>query len=299
MPQLRPLRVVQQPNHAVVAVATAQDGAISRRQLLDLGVTPAAIKWWVKTRRLHRIHRGVYALGHPVLSLRGRWIAALLACGPNAVLSHRSAGVAHGLIEDDQRVIDVTTPCGRRRLDGVRVHRGRRIVERVDGLPATTIGDTLADLATVLTDRQLERAVDQAIRDGHHVEPKQRRGMRGAAALAALSRRNRTGHTVTRSELEERFLRAVRAAGLPEPELNVYVDTFLVDAVWREERVIVELDGARYHDQPGARRADRRRDMRLTAAGWRVLRAGWHDLGDLTATLATMLACARSRPPAT
>jgi very-short-patch-repair endonuclease len=272
---------------------------ISRRQLLDVGVPHDAIKWWLRTGRLHRIHRGVYALGHPVLSLRGRWIAALLACGPNSGLSHKSAGVARRLIEDDQRIIDITSTGGRGRLEGVRVHRGRPETERVDGLPVTTVERTLIDLAAVLTDRELERAVDQAIRDGHRVTATARRGMRGAASLAAVNRRNLVGHTVTRSELEERFLRTLRKARLPEPEMNVYVDGFLVDAVWRTPRVIVELDGARYHDQPGARRADRRRDTLLTAAGWRVLRAGWHDVEELTALLATMVTCAPSPPQTT
>jgi very-short-patch-repair endonuclease len=99
--------------------------------------------------------------------------------------------------------------------------------------------------------------------------------------------------------LEERFLRRIRTAGLPDPEMNVYVEGFLVDAVYRELRIVVELDGARYHDQPGVRRADRRRDMLLAAAGWLPLRAGWHDLADLTAALATMLPCAPSPPPTT
>src|ERR1044071_4823243 len=102
--------------HAVVRVATAQEGVIARWQLFDLGVRRGAIDWWLQTGRLHRIHRGVYALGHPVLSLRGRWIAALLACGEGSALSHLSAGVARGLVEDEQRVIDVTSPRRRGRL---------------------------------------------------------------------------------------------------------------------------------------------------------------------------------------
>jgi very-short-patch-repair endonuclease len=276
---------------------------ISRWQLIDLGFTDHAIGWWVRTGRLHRIHRGVYALGHPVLSLRGRWIAALLACGRSSVLSHRSAGVLHGLIEDDQLVIDVTSTGGRGRLDGVRVHRARREGVRLDGLPVTTIDRTLVDLASVLSPRQLERAVDEAIRKGHHLTPRRRRGVNGAASLNALTRRNQQGHTVTRSELEERFLRSIRAAGLPEPELNVHVAGFLVDAVWRAANLVVELDGARYHDQPGVARRDRRRDAALTIAGYTVLRYGWDDVGsapaELTALLATMQPCAPSPPPRT
>lgn len=291
----------------MVAIATAQEGVISRRQLVDVGLTDHAIGWWVGTGRLHRLHRGVYALGHPVLSLRARWIAALLACGPSSVLSHRSAGVLHGLIEDVQHTIDVTTTGGRGRPERIAVHR--RVIEatRHDGLPVATIPRTLLDLATLLTPRALERAVDAAHRRGHVLTPRSRRGVPGAAALNALAARNAQGHTITYSELEERFLRLVRRAGLPDPALNVEVEGFLVDAVWRERRLVIELDGARYHDQPAARRRDRRRDAVLTVAGWRVVRYGWDDVtaharritADLTALLATMPPCAPSPPKST
>jgi very-short-patch-repair endonuclease len=294
---------VEHAKSTAVAIATAQDGVISRRQLIDIGFTDHTIRWWVRTGRLHRIHRGVYALGHPVLSLRGRSIAALLACGPSSVLSHRSAGVVHGLIEDEQRVIDVTTTAGRGRLERVRVHRGRRDVTRVDGLPVTTIDRTLLDLAAVLPARELERAVDAAIRMGHSHATTERRGIKGAASLNALNRRNLNGHTITRSELEERFLRLIRRAGLPDPEMNVDVGGFEVDAVWRDRRVIVELDGDRFHRQPGVRRRDRRRDAALMLAGWHVLRYGWDDVtnapAELTALLATMSPCAPSPLPMT
>jgi len=276
---------------------------ISRPQLLDLGVGRRAIESWLRTGRLHRIHRGVYALGHPVLSLRGRWIAALLACRPNSVLSHRSAGVIRGLIEDDQRVIDVTTTGGRGRLEGVRVHRGRRETDRVEGLPVTTVEQTLLDLAAVLTPRELERAVDQAHRDGHRQRPTERRGVRGAASLNALSRRNLQGHTFTRSELEERFLGLVRAANLPDPEMNTLVEGFEADGAYRAAKIVVELDGEHWHNQPGVRRRDRRKDAALLLAGWHVLRYGWDDVAnapaDLTALLATMRPCAPSPPPMT
>jgi very-short-patch-repair endonuclease len=305
--ELRPPWVVQQPNQAAVAVATAQQGVISRSQLLDVGLSAEKVKWWARTGRLHRIHRGVYALGHPVLSLRARWIAALLACGPSSMLSHRSAGVHHGLIEDDQRVIDVTTTGGRGSLQGVRVHRRRLEAARHDGLPVTAIDQTLRDLATQLTARGLERAVDEAHRRGHALSPQNSRGRRGAASLNALAARNLHGHTVTRSELEERFLKLTRNAHLPDPELNIHVETFLVDAVWRHHRLVVELDGARYHDQPGVRASDRRRDAALTIAGWRVVRFGWEDVtaherrtaAELTALLATMPACVPSPPRTT
>jgi very-short-patch-repair endonuclease len=304
--ELRPTSRVQREKQAAVAVATAQEGVIARRQLVDVGLTDHAIGWWVRTGRLHRIHRGVYALGHPVLSLRARWIAALLACGPSSMLSHRSAGVHYGLVEDHQRIIDITTTGGRGSPEGVRVHRRKAETVRHDGLAVTTIDQTLIDLAAQLTPRQLERAVDEAHRRGHRLAKQCLRGRKGAAALNALAARNRQGHTLTRSELE-RFLRLARNAGFPDPELNVDIEGFLVDAVWRDQRVVIELDGARYHDQPGARANDRRRDATLTIAGWRVIRYGWEDVTvheertarELTALLATIRLCAPSLPQTT
>jgi very-short-patch-repair endonuclease len=223
------------------------------------------------------------------------------------MLSHGSAGVHHGLIEDGQRVIDITTTGGRGRLEDIRVHRRHLEPIRHDGLPVTGIDQTLVDLATQLTPRQLERATDEAHRKGHHLDHQPRRGRKGAASLNALAARHLQGHTLTRSELEERFLKLTRKAGLPDPELNIHVETFLVDAVWRAPRLVVELDGARFHDQPGARAADRRRDTALTIAGWRVIRYGWADItihehrtaAELTALLATIPACAPSLPTTT
>jgi very-short-patch-repair endonuclease len=105
-----------------------------------------------------------------------------------------------------------------------------------------------------------------------------------------LNRRNLEGHTITRSELEERFLRLIRQAGIPDPEMNVHIEGFQVDAVWREQRVIVELDGDRFHRHPGIRRRDRRRDAVLLLAGWRVLRYGWDDVTNAPAELTALLA---------
>jgi very-short-patch-repair endonuclease len=223
------------------------------------------------------------------------------------MLSHRSAGVHHGLIEDGQRIIDITTTGGRGSLQDIRVHRRKLEATRHDGLPVTSIDQTLLDLAAQLTPRQLERAVDEAHRRGHRLAHQDHRGRKGAASLNALATRNLQGHTLTRSELEERFLSLVRHAGLPDPELNVDIEGFLVDAVWRDQRVVIELDGARYHDQPGVRASDRRRDAALTIAGWRVIRYGWEDVTvheertarELTALLATIPPCAHSLPQTT
>jgi very-short-patch-repair endonuclease len=223
------------------------------------------------------------------------------------MLSHRSAGVHHGLIEDDQRVIDITTTGGRGSLEAIRVHRRTLDPTRHDGLPVTTVEQTLVDLAGQLTTRQLERAVDEAHRRGHRLAAQDRRGRKGASFLNALAARTLQGHTLTRSELEERFLKLTRGAQIPDPELNASIEGFLVDAVWRDQRVVIELDGARYHDQPGVRADDRRRDAALTIAGWRVIRYGWADIKvhaertarELTALLATIPSCAPSLPQTT
>jgi very-short-patch-repair endonuclease len=223
------------------------------------------------------------------------------------MLSQRSAGVHHALIEDDQRLIDLTTTGGRGNLEDIRVHRRKLEAIRHDGLPVTSVDQTLLALAADLTPRQLERAVDEAHRRGHGLAKQDRRGRKGASSLNALAARNLQGHTLTRSELEERFLKLVRSAHIPDPELNVDIEGFLVDAVWRDQRVVIELVGARYHDQPGVRANDRRRDAALTIAGWRVLRYRWEDVTvhqeptarELTALLATISPCAPLLPQTT
>ena len=238
-------------------------------------------------------------------------MAAVLACGPDAALSHRSAADLHGLRRSDRSRIEVVVR-GRttRRHAGLHVHRSTTLtaadVTIIDGIPCTTVARTLLDLAAVVSPRALERALDQAevlrvfdlgaLRE----QIERNRGAPGARRLAAALDRHVAGSTATWSDLEELFLAAGRSAGLPAPEVNGYVDPhdrepgLRPDFVWRRARLAVEVDSRRHHMSTAAFEADRRRDLRLKGAGWEVLRVTWRHLIDdaprVTATVARLLA---------
>jgi very-short-patch-repair endonuclease len=245
---------------------------------------------------LHRLHRGVYAVGHRALSTRGRYMAAVLACGRQAALSHRSAAHLWDLRAASGRA-EVTMPRGCAGPAGVTVHRSRMLEARDatvrEGIPVTTVARTLLDLAGQLHPRQLATALDRAERldlfDLDAVEDLlvRARGKRGAKALREAIAGYRPLNT--RSELEVGHWQLLRDAGLPEPELNVLVDgerqTHEVDALWRDRRLIVELDGFAFHRTRQDRARDAYRDADLELAGFRVVRLTWDDVtrgGDRT-----------------
>lgn len=240
-------------------------------------------------QRLIRLHRGVYAVGHARLTRHGEWLAAVLAAGPGAVLSHRSAAAAHGLREERGRRIDVATPALKKTTNWVEVHARQALdpadVATRDGIPVTTIARTLVDLAGVVEQRDLARAVNEAdvlraLDVGAILAALRRtRGRRGAgpAALrAALAAHD--GPTLLRFELEHRFKELLDAGALPQAEHNVRVAEWEVDACWRAHRLIVELDSRRYHETPAARRRDAQKERELRAAGWQVVRYRWRDV---------------------
>jgi very-short-patch-repair endonuclease len=202
-------------------------------------------------------------------------MAAVLACGEGAVLSHRSAAELWAL-RPRARFVEVTAPANRGRKRAILVHRGVLPPDhrtQRDGVPVTTPARTLIDLADVLTRRGLERAIDEAeyLRlDCTGLRPIP--GRRGAGALARVLDEHRPGSTRTRSELEELFLLTCKKEGLRRPEVNVCVEAFEVDFFWREERLIVEADGGAAHHTRRAFEADRYRDVELMAAGYRVMR---------------------------
>jgi very-short-patch-repair endonuclease len=243
-----------------------------------LAVTPRA-----PPRRLHSVHRGVYAVGHPLLGMEGRWLAAVLACGESAVLSHSSAAAAWGLRPKAPRTADVSvrTRAGRSR-NGISLHRPRTLtptdVTTHRGIPITTPARTLLDIAPDLTPRQLERTIDQAehlrLLDPASLPGVVRRanGHHGAGRLAAVVARHEAGSTFTRSELEERFLRVCRGAALTQPQVNVPLHGYEVDFLWRDRRLVVELDGHASHGTRAAFERDRARDADLAAHGYRVVR---------------------------
>lgn len=275
--------------HRVDAVAAAfaarQWGVVARRQLLDAGLSQTAVRDRVRSGRLVRLHRGVYAVGHARLRREGHWLAAVLAAGPGAVLSHRDAAGLHDLRPANHARIDVTTTAERKGTSKIAVHRARVLaadeVTTVHGIPATTVARTLVDLAGHVPHDHLARAIREAERrrtfDFRAVETamarvRGRRGKGHGALRAALAECAALEQHDTRSPLEDAFLRLLRDHGLPLPSTNVLVDGFVVDAVWRVQRIVVELDGRAFHDDRWAFEADRERDAALTSAGWRVVR---------------------------
>ena len=215
-------------------------------------------------------------------------MAAVLAYGPGAVLSHRPAG-AHWQVIRDRGWCEVTIAKKRRSRSGVRVHQACLPADETtihEGIPVTTVPRTLFDLAAVLPTRQLERAINEAevlrLWDELSLDRLLRRYARhrGNRAIRAALHQRREGQTATKSELEEIFLRLVDAAGIPRPKVNALVEGFEVDAVWRDARLVVELDGRDTHRTAAAFETDRQRDRALHVAGWRPVRITYRQLRD-------------------
>jgi very-short-patch-repair endonuclease len=275
----------------VAALARRQHGVVTRAQLLEIGLSNGAIGRAVDARRLHPVHRGVFAVGHAALSQEARWMAAVLASGPGAVLSHRSAAHLWGLVRRSPSLTDVTTTRAKRNVRGVAVHRTRRLDPHETtthrGIPVTTVSRTLTDLADAATAKELQRARHEAeIR--YHVTPSPINGRRGAAKLAQE-------REPSRSELERRFRRVCERAGVEMPQHNIFVAGEERDFVWPAERLVVEVDGWETHRTRFAFENDRARDQALARAGWRSLRFTWRQVTDepdeVAATLRAALAC--------
>jgi hypothetical protein len=273
--------------------------------LVELGLTASNIEYRLRAGRLQALHRGVYGLG-PLQTKLAHWMAAVLAGRPAAVLSHRSAAELWGLINGSTSPIHLTARSKRER-DGIRFHRSSLPDDertRFEGIPVTTVPRTLLDCAPTMSTRQLERMINEAdvlrlhdrlsLPDLLHRHPRRP----GSRALLEALRRRDGGPTVTRSELEELLIELADELGLRRPETNVLLEidgeTFEIDALWRAERVVVELDSRRFHDTPLAFERDRRRDRKLLAAGWRPVRITWRQIteeraavgGDLTRMVA-------------
>jgi hypothetical protein len=262
----------------IAALAGRQDGLVTRAQLVALGASPRMIDAWIESGRLHRVHQGVYAVGHAAISVRGRARAALLAMGPAAVLSHHSAGVLWRILPEWPPIQHVTTTSrSGKRIPTLQVHRVRalpaqHLAER-NGLRTTTVARTLIDLAEVLPADELRRAVNDAQVHRRVTRTQIERvvrecpGRRGIPALRAA-----LGAGTTRSSLEDRFFALLKAAELPLPEINARVDRYEVDFLWRAERLIVETDGWGPHSTRRAFEHDRAKQNRLTLLGYVVLR---------------------------
>jgi very-short-patch-repair endonuclease len=237
-------------------------------------------------------------------------MAAVLACGRGAVVSHRTAAVLHGLMQYNGRKLDVTVPGPNRRRRGpFVVHRSTTLAANdttlVNNIPCTTVARTLLDLADVVDRRRHERAFDQAeieeVLDlGAIADQLDRNPTRSATRKTrALLADHYPGSTPTQSELEEAFLALCRRAGLPQPEVQQWIilpdggDPIRADFLWREERVIVETDGRRVHGTQQAGPRDARREQRLIVHNWRPIRTGWgqvvHRPAELEATLKSLI----------
>jgi very-short-patch-repair endonuclease len=272
--------------------------------MLALGLGKSAIADWVAKGRLHRVHRGVYVVGYPNLTRNGHFMAAVLACGDGAALSHFSAAVLWGMLSGDGRV-HVTVPRDRERR-GLVAHRAPLpigdLAKRAN-IPVTTPARTLVDLADVAPPRTLERAMDEAefLRlDCTGLAP--RRGRRGSGVLSSVLAVHRPGSSRTRSHLEELFIALCDRHQLPRPEVNVSIGGYECDFAWREQRLIVETDGAAAHGTRAAMRRDPQKDADLMVAGWRVWRLTYEQLlrhPDAVAEQLVRLGVTPARPPAT
>ncbi len=263
----------------ITHVASRQQRNVTRVQLLALGMAPSSITWRIKSGRLHRTsHPGVYSVGCPPITPHEHAMAAVLACGEGAVLSHGSALTLWGIWKRWDRPFHVTVKVDRR-PKGVKVHRNRlhrREVTRHLGIPVTTLARTLLDMAPSMPLKSLNRAINNGRQDGH-LHP---------AALAEVAKR-KPGHPgrvkleycigiapqrPTRSQFEDDFPAFCERYGLPQPEMNATVCGHEVDALFRDERVIVELDGWGFHSSRFSFEDDRDRDADTSAAGHLTVR---------------------------
>lgn len=281
---------------AIARLASGQHTIVGVAQIVDLGLSAAAVRKRATVGRLHRIHHGVYSLvPRELLTREGHWMAAVLACGPGAVLSHRSAAALLKLRSYGGAKIDVTVSARScRQRDGIQIHRSTTLAPQdtalVNNIPCTTVSRTLLDLAEVIDRRPLERAFDESevleLFDLRSLEGQlQRNPTRpGARRVRAILEEHYIGSTVTQSKLEEAFLALCRGIGVPDPLVNEWVDLgdgerpIWADFVWRRQRVIVETDGHRFHSSKQARERDTRRDQRVLVAGWQPIRTTWRQV---------------------
>lgn len=265
-------------NAEIWRLARDQHGVVARRQLLEIGFSSEAIEHRIARGRLHRLWRGVYAVGRPEVGEKGRWMAAVLCCGPDALLSHGSAAVLWGLWRTT-RGIDIVVPEGTyRRRSGIRVHRrsGLRAEHRreVAGIPVTDPVSTLIDLAAQPPKWRLERALNEADR----LDLVDLEALRATIDLLprrpglACMRRLLGGQPLTESGLERRFQAIARLAGISKPESQMKLNGYRVDFYWPALRLIVEVDSWRHHRTPGEQATDHRRDQVHMAAGLATLR---------------------------
>jgi Protein of unknown function (DUF559) len=296
--------------HEISRVAGDQHNVIALGQLRELGLGEDAARKRVARARWRQEYTGVFAVSAAALTREGRWKAAELACAVNAAVCHRSSAALRGLRPDSRRVSDVMTPTGRGRgVTGIVPHRGvllERDIETIDAIRCTSLARTLLDLAEVLDRRGLERAIDQAeilqVLDMNAINDVLERanGRRGAPLLKRVLDEHHAGSTMTKTDIEELFLKICDAAGVALPEVNVWLpipgEEWQVDFLWRQQRLIVETDGRETHGTRQAFERDRARDQRLTLEGWRVIRFTWRQILNEPARVAATLRALLAQP---
>lgn len=270
------MREEMRSHEALSELAAGQFGLVTYAQLRRLGFASGSIGRSSKALRLHRIHRGVYSVGHAVLSDRARCLAAVMSSGRGAVVSHGAAAWLWGLVPNCPKIIDVTVPRHGGKRSGITLHHSSTLVPEEHGkfepIPATALPRTLLDLAATTSPRFTWNAVDRVERRDllnlAEIDAmlNRRRGHRGAARLrAALVIYREPGFFRARSE---RLLRRViKKAGLSQPLINTWVDSFEIDVYWEEERFAVEVDGWETHRTRKAFENDRLREEEMKLAG--------------------------------
>lgn len=289
-------------DEALARLAALQHGVGARWQLERIGIGEDAIDHRLRTGRLHRLHRGVYAIGHTALSRHAHLLAAALRVGPDAVLSGRSAAELWRIRRRRPGPIHVSTPRRLPSPPGIRVHRAAHRGDELtthEGIPVTTVPRTLLDSAAELSDQEFGWALNEAevlrLTDRLTLPDLIDRypGRRGVARARRVLHRH-AGPRLTRSALEQRFLSFIDRHRLPAPATNARLlaggETFECDFLWRRQRLVVELDGYAYHSTRRRFRHDRRRDRLLRVAGWETVRLTEEDLADEPALSADLLA---------
>jgi very-short-patch-repair endonuclease len=278
----------------IAGLARRQYGLVERDQLAAMGVSRRAIAARLRSGRLHRVHAGVYAVGHQLLTREGRWMAAVLASGPNAVLSHWSAAALWMIRPNSRSIIDVTDPVKSRSWDGIRRHHKALPADEVtvmEGIPVTTVPRTIFDLAATepldVVKAMLREAEFSQLHDRLSLWDLVERypGRRGIRKVrTALEALKDEPIDERKSRFEERFDPFLRRHRLPRGRFNQWIlvgeKRFQVDCFWPDQRQIVELDGWEGHKTRTAFREDRARDRRLRVAGFGVTRLTWNQLED-------------------
>lgn len=271
----------QNSGSEVWALAAKQHGVVTRKQLLELGLSAPAVQHRLARGRLHRITPGVYAVGRPRVGKHGRWMAAVLASGAGAALSYGSAAALWGIERERGDDVEISVPvASMRRRPGVSIYRRPNLrpsdIVVKDGIPVTSVVRTFIDVATQLDRADVERAVNEADRRGL-IDPEalldaldSHPGRRGVGSLRRIL--GRDAFFLTDSELERRFLRLVAQMALPPPLTQQWVNGFRVDFFWPDLGLVVETDGLRYHRTATQQARDQLRDQAHLATGLTALR---------------------------